>query len=171
VTGAGDGRLIGFHLGAAGAALPLGIVRQVTERPRVVRVPGTHPFVNGVALHDGVALPVYHLGRLAPLWSDPDRAGALRMDADRLIVCDWGETGLGLLGGRVDLVEEGHETPDAGEGDARCGLSGDFVKRFLRVRGERIALLDIERLFASLGLPAAAPGGRRETGEDDPAGG
>jgi len=171
VSGSGDGRLIGFHLGDAGAALPLGIVRQVTERPRVVRVPGTHAFVSGVALHDGVALPVYHLGRLAALWSDPDRAGAVRMDADRLIVCDWGETGIGLLGGRVDLVEGEDGTPDAGEEDERSGLSGAFVKRFLRVRGETIALLDTERLFASLGLPAAGPGGRRETGEDDPAGG
>src|SRR5262249_47033640 len=107
----------------------------------------------------------------AALWSDPDRAGAVRMDADRLIVCDWGETGIGLLGGRVDLVEGGDGTPDAGEEDERSRLSGAFVKRFLRVRGETIALLDTARLFASLGLPATAPGGRRETGEDDPAGG
>ena len=32
-----DDRLIGFHLGGAGAALPLALVREVTDRPRVVR--------------------------------------------------------------------------------------------------------------------------------------
>jgi chemotaxis signal transduction protein len=172
VSSGGEGRLIGFQLGDAGAALPLGIVREVTERPRVVRVPGTHPFVTGVVLHGGVALPVYDLQRFESLWSDPGRAGTARMEADRLIVCDWGEIGLGLLGGRVDLVVQGEEEPDgADREDAACGLSGDFVKRVLRVHGETMALLDTDRLFASLGVPAAAPGGRRETGEDDPAGG
>jgi chemotaxis signal transduction protein len=174
VSGGGDDRLIGFHLGGAGAALPLAIVREVTERPRVVRVPGTHPFVSGVALHGGVALPVYDLRRFESLWPGRDIAGARSggADTDRLIVCDWGEIALGLLGGRVDLVEDVDEAPDGEEReDVRCGMSGDFVKRVLRFHGEAIALLDTDRLFASLGVPAAEPRGRRETGEDDPAGG
>jgi chemotaxis signal transduction protein len=165
----GEERLIGFHLGGAGAALPLAIVREVTERPRVVRVPGTHPFVSGVALRGGMALPVYDLCRLESLWparEHPDPKGR-PADADRLIVCDWGEIALGLLGGGVDLVEDGGEEGE----ETRCGMSGDFVKRVLRVHGETIALLDPERLFTSLGVPAAEPRVRRETGEDDPAGG
>ena len=169
-----DDRLIGFHLGGAGAALPLAIVREVTERPRVVRVPGTHPFVSGVALRGGVALPVYDLRRFESLWSGREDAGSREgsADADRLIVCDWGEIALGLLGGCVDLVEDGGEGPGGEEREVlRCGMSGDFVKRVLRFHGEAIALLDTERLFASLGVPAAVPRGRRETGEDDPAGG
>jgi chemotaxis signal transduction protein len=174
VSDGGADRLIGFHLDGAGAALPLAIVREVTERPRVVRVPGTHPFVSGVTLHGGVALPVYDLRRFESLWSGREDAGhrAGAADADRLIVCDWGEIALGLLGGRVDLVEDAGEAR-GGEGreDMRCGMSGDFVKRVLRFHGEAIALLDTDRLFASLGVPAAEPRGRRETGEDDPAGG
>ena len=164
-----DDRLIGFHLGGAGAALPLAIVREVTERPRVVRVPGTHPFVSGVALRGGVALPVYDLRRFESLWSGREDAGSRggSADADRLIVCDWGEIALGLLGGCVDLVVEGGEEEEG----MRCVMSGDFVKRVLRVQGETVALLDTDRLFASLGVPAAEPRGRRETGEDDPAGG
>jgi len=164
-----DDRLIGFHLGGAGAALPLALVREVTDRPRVVRVPGTHPFVSGVALRGGVALPVYDLRRFESLWSGRDRTGPLgwSADADRLIVCDWGEIPLGLLGAGVDLVVEGGEEEEG----MRCVMSGDFVKRVLRVHGETIALLDTDRLFASLGVPAAEPRGRRETGEDDPAGG
>jgi len=175
VKGGEDGRLIGFHVGGAGAALPLAIVREVTERPRVVRVPGTHPFVSGVALHGGVALPVYDLRRFDSLWSGraETAARAGRADSDRLIVCDWGEIALGLLGGGVDLVEDGREAPggeETGE-EGRCGMTGDFVKRLLRFHGEVIALLDTDRLFASLGVPAKAPRGRRETGENDPAGG
>ncbi len=164
-----DDRLIGFHLGGAGAALPLALVREVTDRPRVVRVPGTHPFVSGVALRRGVALPVYDLRRFESLWSGRDHPAPLgrSAEADRLIVCDWGEIPLGLLVGGVDLVVEGGEEEEG----MRCVMSGDFVKRVLRVHGETIALLDTDRLFASLGVPAAEPRGRGETGEDDPAGG
>jgi chemotaxis signal transduction protein len=169
----GDDRLIGFHLDEAGAALPMGIVREVAERPRVVRVPGSHPFVIGVALHGGVALPVYDLRRFEPLWSDRKDAGACAgpAGADRLIVCDWGETGIGFLGARVDLVETRETRRDEELEDHRCGMRGEFVKRVLRVRGETIALLDIDRLFPSLGVPVAEPPVRRMTGEDDPAGG
>ena len=132
-----DDRLIGFHVGGAGAALPLALVREVTDRPRVVRVPGTHPFVSGVALRGGVALPVYDLRRFESLWSGRDRTGPLgwSADADRLIVCDWGEIPLGLLGAGVDLVVEGGEEEEG----MRCVMSGDFVKRVLRVQQLKLA--------------------------------
>src|SRR6266571_3546658 len=58
-------------VGGAEAALPLGIVREVAARPAITRVPGSHSFVTGIALHGGVALPVYDLVRFAPLWSGP----------------------------------------------------------------------------------------------------
>jgi chemotaxis signal transduction protein len=167
-------RLIGFRVGSAGAALPLGIVREVTERPRVVRVPGSHEFVCGVALHGGVALPVYDLQRFDSLWSGPRPAGSASTgtDAGHLIVCDWGEVALGVLGDRVDLVEE-TETDEGHEAGAAtpCGMSEAYVKRVLRRDGETIVLLDTDRLFASLGVPAAEPRARRRDGEDDPAGG
>ncbi|HKB08259.1 MAG TPA: chemotaxis protein CheW [Candidatus Polarisedimenticolia bacterium] len=165
-------RLIGFRVGSADAALPIGIVREVTERPRVVRVPGSHEFVSGVVLHGGVALPVYDLRRFEPLWSRPDACAPRGADAGHLIVCDWGEVALGVLGDRVDLVEEA--VADEGPGEsatAPYGMSEAYVKRVLRRDGEAIVLLDTDRLFASLGVPAAEPRARRRDGEDDPAGG
>ena len=165
-------RLIGFRVGSAGAALPIGIVREVTERPRVVRVPGSHEFVSGVVLHGGVALPVYDLRRFEPLWSRPDACAPPGADAGHLIVCDWGEVALGVLGDPVDLVEEA--VADEGRGEsatAPYGMSEAYVKRVLRRDGEAIVLLDTDRLFASLGVPAAQPRARRRDGEDDPAGG
>ncbi len=153
-------RLIGFRVGGAGAALPLGIVREVTNRPRVVRVPGSHVFVRGVALHSGVALPVYDLLRFEALWSDPRAKadGGRSEGADQLIVCDWGEVAFGLLGERVDLVADAGPAGDSGEEEGvPYGMSGEFVKRVLRLHGEVIVLLDFDRLFASLGVPAAEP--------------
>ena len=167
-------RLIGFHVGSAGAALPLGIVREVTERPRVVRVPGSHVFVSGVALHGGVALPIYDLRQFDPLWSGqpPPVPAEPVAEAGHLIVCDWGEVALGLLGDRVDLVEEtGTDSGRADGAAAPCGVSDVYVKRVLHRDGETIVLLDVDRLFTSLGVPAAEPRGRRKPGEDDPAGG
>jgi chemotaxis signal transduction protein len=174
VSDTGDTRLIGFRVGRAGAALPLRVVREVTERPRVVRVPGSHPFVSGVALHGGMALPVYDLGRFDPLWSrnGPQARAGPDSEAGHLIVCDWGEVSVGLLGERVDLVEEAGPADGPGEDEGTaCEVSDGFVKRIVRRNGEAFALLDADRLFASLGVPAAEPRGRRETGEDDPAGG
>jgi chemotaxis signal transduction protein len=162
--------LIGFRVGNAGAALPLAIVREVTERPRVVRVPGSHAFVCGVALHGGVAVPVYDLGRFDPLWSG-QRPAAPGGEAGHLIVCDWGEVVLGLLGDRVDLVEEESGEGRDGGAAAPCAMSDAYVKRVLRSDGEAIVLLDTDKLFASLGVPAATPRGRRKAVEDDPAGG
>jgi chemotaxis signal transduction protein len=167
-------RLIGFRVGEAGAALPMGIVREVTERPRVVRVPGSHEFVSGVALHGGVALAVYDLQRFEPLWSRPHAAAFAPpgADAGHLIVCDWGEVTLGVLGDRVDLVEEAEADEGfAGNETAPYGMSEAYVKSVLRRDGEAIVLLDPDRLFASLGVPAAEPRARRRSGEDDPAGG
>lgn len=171
MTDAAAGRWIGFRLGGTGAALPLDLVREVTDRPPVVRVPGSRPFVAGVSLYARVALPVYDLRRFAGLWSTPsgDAEPVDAAEADHLIVCDWGEARLGLLGGRVDIVPAADE--DAGEEAGPCRLKTDYVRRVLRVRGEEIALLDADALFASLGVPRADPRGRREAGEDDPAGG
>ena len=160
MSAAGGAWLISFRVGGAEAALPLGIVREVAARPAITRVPGSHSFVTGIALHGGVALPVYDLVRFAPLWSGPRPVPAAgQMDAaEHVIVCDWGEVSLGLLGDEVDLVEEtGPDTGRMAGERAPCGMSDEYVKRVMRRNGEAIAVLDTERLFASLGVPAAEP--------------
>jgi len=169
----GTSWLIRFRVGDAEAALPVGIVREVTARPRIARVPGSHAFVTGVALHGGVALPVYDLARFAPLWSVPRPRSRERapVDADHVIVCDWGEARLGLLGNDVDVVPSAppEESQDRAHA-SRCGLSPDYVREILHREDEAVLLLDPERLFASLGVPAAEPRNAGEGGgEDDPA--
>jgi chemotaxis signal transduction protein len=173
VSAGADERLIGFRIGGTRAALPLGVVRQVMERPTVVRVPGSRPYVSGVALQDGIAVPVYDLGRFGPLWPEPrSEAWAESSTAVQLIVCEWGETPLGLLGDRVDiLMTDGNTSNGPAVSEPPGGMCRSYVKQIVRVNGEAIALLDADRLFASLGVPAAGPRGRRGPGEDDPAGG
>jgi len=173
VSAAGGAWLISFRVGGAEAALPLGIVREVAARPAITRVPGSHSFVTGIALHGGVALPVYDLVRFAPLWSGPRPVPAAgQMDAaEHVIVCDWGEARVGLLGDGVDLLEPGQAGNAPGEARApRCGISAEYVREILRRNDESVLLLDPGRLFASLGVPAAESTGAREGGgEDDPA--
>ncbi|HXU10537.1 MAG TPA: chemotaxis protein CheW [Candidatus Binatia bacterium] len=167
--------LIRFHVGGAEAALPLRVVREVVARPTVVPVPGSHSFVSGVALLGGVALPVYDLRAFRPFWSAavPDRGGPTGEEGEHLIVCDWGEARLGLLGDRVDLLEQcgqGAGLEDATED--RCAVSRAFVRDVVRRDEEAVVLLDPVTLFASLGVPAAGPPRAMEgAGEDDPAGG
>ena len=173
MSAAGRAWLISFRVGGAEAALPLGIVREVAARPAITRVPGSHSFVTGIALHGGVALPVYDLARFTPLWSGPRLVPAEGPmgQAEHVIVCDWGEARVGLLGDGVDLLEAEHagSAPDEARA-SRCGMSAEYVREILRRDGEAVLLLDPERLFASLGVPAAEPTGAREGGgEDDPA--
>ncbi len=174
MSGPGTAWLISFRVGGAEAALPLGVVREVVARPPVVRVPGSHSFVSGVALHGGVALPVYDLRQFTPFWSGPraQPAGGSAVWGEHLIVCDWGEVRLGLLGDRVDLLEADGPGPALAAGPAgRCGVSDEFVSDVLRRDDEAVVLLDPNRLFASLGVPAAGPPRAVEVaGEDDSAG-
>lgn len=171
MTGRGASWLIRFKVGGADAALPLGVVREVVQRPPVVPVPGSHSFVSGVALLGGVALPIYDLRRFGPFWTSP-APGLDEVTAEHLIVCDWGEARLGLLGDRVDLMERDRTGSVREPGDeGRWGVSRQFVETVVRRDEDPVLVLDPGALFASLGVPAAGPPRAVEgAGEDDPAG-
>lgn len=146
-------RLLGFRTGARTWAMPLDLVRKVMACPPVVPVPGSRHHVAGVALIQGLALPVYELPS-GDAQGPPQTVGGLALpgEADRrLIVCAWGEALLGLVGRDVDLL------PDGAEGvlDPAAGVT----------------VLDPARLFASLGVPEDPTGNVMEGhGEKDPAG-
>ena len=174
--------LLAFHVGAIAAALPLVLVREVIESPDVVRVPGSHEHVAGVALHRGVALPVYDLGRFPPIWSD----GSVRQESGEeesgrhLIICGFGEAVVGLLGEGVDLLNdpgarsgEGGATENESPEDVSGGqeMSGEYVRGLVRSGERRVAVLDPARLFTSMGVPVEEDWSVGEVaGEEDPAG-
>jgi chemotaxis signal transduction protein len=175
VSGAPAARRLAFRVGATRAAVPLAVVREVVQDAAIIAVPGSHPHVAGVALHRGLALPVYDLARFPPLWSaEAGRrfaAGGVPR-APLLIVCAWGEAMVGLLGDEVDLLEgEAYEL----DADAATALSPVFltgqVKGTAAGAADRIACLDVQKLFPSLGVPdEALRPAREDAGEDDPAG-
>ncbi len=154
MTGGPARGLIAFRVGATRAALPLACVREVVQNPGVVPVPGSHPHVAGVALNRGVALPVYDLLEFAPFWSSPaigERPGG-RPAPPHLIVCGFGEVLLGVLGDQVDLLEDHAPLDDPASDPGR--VRREYLSGLLRSGGEVVALLDPERLFPSLGVPA-----------------
>lgn len=162
--------ILGFRAGGAALALPLALVREVRPRPPIVRVPGGHDHLAGVALARGMALPVYDLRRLPGLWAVGPPAGS--GPEEHLIVCDWGETSVGLLGTAADLVDPSG-MPPADEGAAGGGprLRRAYSDGSWQAGAELVTFLNAARLFASLGVPGAGPGNAGEDeGEDDPAG-
>ncbi len=170
MSGGSAPSLLGFRVGPVRAALPLALVREIIERPVVVRVPGALPHVGGVILRQGVAVPVYDLGRFAPLWQGrPDDTAGAPEERRHLIVCDWGDSLVAILAGGVDLLQAGDAGPadDAGPSES---LRREFVGGMMRHGDSIVALLDPVRLFASLGVPAAPGGDAGEgDGEEDPA--
>lgn len=166
-------RLLGFRIGDAAAALPLAIVREVLPRPAIVEVPGGRPALAGVALAHGIALPVYDLRRiLAPGAASSAVAGG---GAEHVIVCNWGEVSVGVLGSGPDLLEGDPEPwvpgPDAGGTAGSPEAAGFAAGRLRRKDGEVVTILDATRVFASLGVPVdGSPAAGEGEGEDDPAG-
>lgn len=169
MTASGTGPLLSFRLGPSRAALPLAVVREVLEDPPLVRVPGSLAHVAGVMLSHGVAVPVYDLLCFGPLWSEPREAAGDRGDRwSHVIVCSVGEVVVGLLGEQADLLGASAEP---GPAQAEGSIRAEYLSGIRRSGADSVALLDPERLFPSLGVPAE---GRRSAGEgggeEDPAG-
>jgi chemotaxis signal transduction protein len=149
--------------------LPLGLVREVIASPSLVPVPGSHDHVIGVALHDGMAVPVYDLERFGPLWSPADHEQGVSgpvADTPHLIVCTWGEALIGLMGGNINLLEPSEN--GMAEASRAPDLRSEYVSGSLRSGEEVVAVLDAARLFSSLGVPAEAGDAREDAGEEDP---
>lgn len=161
-----SGDFLTFRLAAAEVALPLGVVREVLDRPRVVPVPDSHAHVAGVTLAHGLAVPVYDLCRFEPLWTTPPPAEGPA--APSLIVCAWGEVLIGLLGREVDVIDRRavREVPEpeiAQEG-AETPFRSGYARRVAHDGRGQVMVLDAARLFASLGVPDPRV---REAGEED----
>lgn len=163
--------LLAFRVGAARAALPLDLVREVVDRPSIVPVPGSHAHVAGIMLSRGVAVAVYDLRTFGPFWTRPGEAAQSegeREDGTHLIVCGFGEILVGLLCRQADLL--GDPEIDMGAAGPEV-IRRDFVCGVLRSGEDRVVLLDPSRLFPSLGVPAERLGiAREDDGEEDPSG-
>ena len=160
--------LLTFEVGEARAALPLSMVREVVDCPPIVPVPGSHPHVAGVTLSGGVAVPVYDL-RLFPAFWDPPTSAAGGGQPRHLIIVGYGEVVVALLGARTDLLER--LEPERPESAGEDPIRREFVREVVKSGARSIALLDPERLFASLGVPADGFRGTREDErEENPAG-
>lgn len=164
---------LSFRVGAALVSLPMQVVREVLTLPPVVSVPGSRPHIIGVALHRGLAVPVYDLRRFAALWSETPGLEPDGAPGAHLIVCAWGEAVVGVLGADANLLEEPRTGEEAAGGHAL--VNGGYLRGVLASGNddvsESIACLDPSRLFPSLGVPRADAGSAQEvTGENDPAG-
>lgn len=167
------GPQLSFRIGAVVLSLPMGVVREVLALPDVVPVPGSRSQITGVALHRGLAVPVYDLRRFDPLWPEPPGPGCDAGPGEHLIVCVWGEAVIGVLGEDPNLLENARMRVGSGGGPAPVNQEylAWVVESGAEGTTESIACLDPSRLFASLGVPLVEAASAQEvTGEDDPAG-
>ncbi len=145
-------RFLAFRIGEALTALPLSLVQEVVASPALIPVPGSRRYVAGVALHGGVAVPAYDLRRFDLLWPNAGGNGSPPGDeASHLIICNWGEALVGLLGSGIDILDD-PETAGDGDGDG-VPLCNEYLSGFVRRGGEVVAIFDAAALFPSLGVP------------------
>ena len=163
-------RFLAFRIGQTAAAVPLSLVREVVASPALIPVPGSRTYVAGITLHGGVAVPAYDLQRFDRLWPDAGGNGSKPVsEASHLIVCNWGEALIGLLGSGIDLLEDPEKASD---GDAVGAiLCNEYLSGYMRRGGEAVAVFNAAALFPSLGVPdLEMPVAREDGGEEDPSG-
>lgn len=124
-------RVLRFRVGSRRWVVPLGVVREVLERPAMLRVPGSRTRVAGVALRKGVVLPIYDLGQ------DPE-------PPPYVVVIEWGEM---LNGLRVRSPEAGLPIAEE-EGDLGAPCRGR-----MRFRDGAAEKVDLNSLYRLLEIP------------------
>ena len=115
-----DGKRGGIVLRVDGELrfVPASVAVRVGPIPRITAVPGAPPELVGIAMHEGVVLPVVAVG-------------AARKD---LVVCQHAGELMGLVGGEVERTGSFDVVPDRPE--------------LVQVDGERVRPLDVAAAYA-----------------------
>jgi twitching motility protein PilI len=130
---------------------PLGQIIEVLEPPaEITELPGTKPWVLGVANNRGTLLPIFDLPALA--YGETSS----RRDTDRILVVRQDEPPCGLLVSAaigIRHFEAGKQRPEPPPG---LDILAPFVEAAYQLDGEPIPVLSLDRLMSDPLLSAAA---------------
>lgn len=130
---------------------PLGQIIEVLEPPaEITTLPGTKPWVLGVANNRGTLLPIFDLPALAYGESSD------RRDTDRILVVRQDEPPCGLLVSAaigIRHFEAGSQRPEPPPG---LDILAPFVDAAYQLDGEPVPVLSLDRLMSDPLLSAAA---------------
>ena len=137
-------RAIGFRIGAIRLAASMEQVREILTDPQVSRVPGSKPWVKGLANVRGRLVTVVDL----PHFLNMDRGGLGRHTMARALFVEQGDLSVGLL---VDEVFGARQFPEDDRvselGDTADPLRPYAVGRMLS-NADAWVVLDIQRVLA-----------------------
>ena len=112
---------ISFTIGEQAFLIPVPMVRGVIERRNVRPLPGTHPFVDGVIVREGLVLPVYDLRRIPDLFPTPPPD---RPPEAMILLYAWEDFLNGWVVDRADVLPgEPEEDPDP----SPPGIGAEFI--------------------------------------------
>jgi len=130
---------------------PLGQIIEVLEPPtEITALPGTKPWVLGVANNRGTLLPIFDLPALA--YAEPSS----RHDSDRILVVRQDEPPCGLLVSAAIGIR--HFEADSRRPEPPPGLDilASFVEAAYELDGEPVPVLALDRLMSDPLMSAAA---------------
>lgn len=138
---------LAFRLGREDCALELGWVREIVKPPPIAVLPRVPPFVLGVIMLRGEAVPVFSLHRLLALPEDEEAIDPTEREV-RLIVIE-------LASGRAALLVDGvsqvlrlpAHTLEAPPRGLSRGAAAEYLHAIGRHQGRLYAILDPVALF------------------------
>lgn len=132
-----------FRVGEAWMAIPVSEVRHVERLRELTLVPGAPPFVRGMMISRGEAVPVVDLAERLGL-------GASDMDPrTRVLVVQAGDQGVGLLAGRtVEVLYVSEEEVEPAP-PKRGGVDERFLLGVARLSGRDVSILELQRLLTT----------------------
>lgn len=136
-----------FRIGERAFLTPLEHIAEVLERPgEVTPIPGTRPWVRGVANHRGTLLPIFDLAILT--LGD----GALRHESQRVLVVRQGELPCGLAVSQTVGIRHCEIDRSGGEPPGDLGILKPFVDSAYPLGDETVPVLALDRLIADPAL-------------------
>jgi twitching motility protein PilI len=137
-------RGVGFHLLGQKLVASMDEVHEILSYPSVARVPGTHPWVRGIANVRGNLLPIMDLqgflkhGSLTPL-----------EDSTRVLVITEGELSVGLVVPEVLGMQHFHEEDQTGEWPAMEKALLPFIQSVYQRDGEYWSVFSMRKLAST----------------------
>ena len=139
--GSGE-RHLSFSLGGEGFAIPLLSVKEVIALPETTPVPHTPSYFIGIMNLRGQVISVLDLRDKLGLKAD-------RTEETAVIICEFGDSPLGVVVDSVDSVLTPLEDDISEKPDIDGGTKSDYITAIYRKDDHLILFLDIERTLES----------------------
>ena len=136
--------MVGFYLGSQEFTIPTVAVQEVIRSMPIAKLPASPANIAGVINLRGKVTPLLRLREILEV-------NAPRLDEDKfIIVCRRHGLQLGLLIERVHTMYRVPQEDIDWNVEARIGVNVDFIAGLMKLRGQLVSILSVDRVMAGI---------------------